>query len=138
MKHDNIILTDNHKRSLSSTLMVAEKMLIEIKDLMADSSQTCCYELNKDVNKSIIEQNLKIIEEALALICVLKEKYNTEKTIQSLQRVIDAKKTKIWETLHNSKSRRIKGFGEFPQKAVKEYDNDIDKLMAIAEKIKIK
>jgi hypothetical protein len=30
------------------------------------------------------------------------------------------------------------GSGEFPQKAVKEYDNDIDKLMAIAEKIIIK
>ena len=138
MKQDSIILTDNHKRSLSSTLIVVEQMLVDIKDLMTDSSQTCCYELNKDVNNSIIEQNLKITEEALAQICLLKEKYNTDKTVQSLQRIIDAKKTKIWETLHNSKSKRMKGFGEFPQKAVKEYDNDIDKLMAITEKIKIK
>ncbi len=138
MKHDRIILTDNHKRSLSSTLIVVEQVLVEIKNLMVIPKQTCCAELNKDINFSIVEQNLKVIEDALAQICLLKDKYNTDKSVQSLQRVVDAKKTKIWETLHNSKSRRMKGFGEFPQKEIKEYDDDIDKLMAIANQIKIK
>lgn len=138
MNQDSIILTDNHKRSFSSTLVVVKQLLVDIKDLMENSSQTCCAELNKDVDNSIIEQNLKVIEEALTQICLLKGKYNTEKTVQSLQRVIDAKRTKIWETLHNSKSRRVKGFGDFPQETVKEYNSDIDKLMAIAEKIRIK
>ena len=32
----------------------------------------------------------------------------------------------------------MKGFGEFPQKLIKEYDTDIDQLMAVAEKIKLK
>jgi hypothetical protein len=138
MNQNSFILTDNHRRSLSSTLIVVEQMLVEIKNLMIMPGQTCCTELNKDINLLIVEQNIKVIEDALSQICLLKDKYKTDKTVLSLQRVVDAKKTKIWETLHNSKSKRIKGFGEFPQKAVKEYDNDIDKLMAIAEKIKIK
>jgi hypothetical protein len=137
MKQDRIILTDNHKRSLSSTLMVVEQLLFELQDVMVNSNQTCCYELKKDLDNRTIEHNQEIIKEALSLTCTLKEKYNADKAVQSMQRIIDAKKTKIWETLHNSKSRRMKGFGEFPQKLIKEYDNDLDHLMAITEKIKL-
>ncbi len=132
------MLTENHKRSLSSTLIVVEQMLVDMKNLMVVPSQTYCLELNKDISFAIVEQNLKVIEDALAQIYLLQDKYNTDKSFLSLQRVVNAKKSKIWETLHNTKSTRIKGFGEFPQKDVKEYDNDIDKLIAIAEKIKIK
>jgi hypothetical protein len=137
MKQNKIELTENHKRSLSSTLIVVEQLLEELEDIMADSKQTCCYELKKDLDIITIENNQKVIKEALTIICSLKEKYNTDKSVQSLQRLIDAKKTKIWETLHNSKSRRMKGFGEFSQKIVKEYDNDIDHLMSITEMIKL-
>lgn len=138
MKQENTLLTVNHKRSFSSTLIVVEQLLIDIKDLMVNSYPSCCAEITKDINKSIIENNLFVVDEALAQICLLKEKYNTDKAVQSLQRAIDAKRTKIWETLHNSKARKLKGFGDFPPKAVKEYDDDLDKLLAIAEKIKIK
>ena len=137
MNQNKIELTENHKRSLSSTLMVVEQLLEELEDIMADSKQTCCYELKKDLDIIKIEHNQKVIKEALTVICALKEKYNTDKSVQSLQRLIDAKKTKIWETLHNSKSRRMKGFGEFSQKIVKEYDSDLDHLMAITEMIKL-
>ena len=137
MKHDKIILTENHKRSLSSTLVVVEQILVDLEDLMVNSNQTCCFELKKDLDNITIGHNQKVIREALEVICSLKDKYNTDKTVQSLQRIVDAKKTKIWETLHNSKSRRMKGFGEFSQKIVKEYDSDLDHLMAITEMIKL-
>jgi len=137
MKYDNIELNDNHKRSLSSTLMVVEQLLVDLMDVMVNSNQRCCYELKKDIDIATIESNQKVIKEALLIVCSLKEKYNTDKTVQSLQRIVDAKKTKIWETLHNSKSRRMKGFGVFPQKLIKEYDSDIDQLMAITDKIKL-
>jgi hypothetical protein len=137
MDQDIIILAENHKRSLSSTLIVVEQLLMDMQQMMVNSNQGCCYEINNDVDIESIEHNNKVIDEALSLICQLKEKYNTEKTVQSLQRVINAKKTKIWETLNNSKSRRMKSFGEFPQKLIKEYDNDLDHLISISEKIKL-
>ena len=135
MQQEKIILTDNHKRSFSSTLQVVEQLLTEIKDQMVISDQKCCYEIKKDLDDQQVENNLKAIETALLKICALKNKYNTEKNIQSLRRVVDTKKTKIWETLHNSKSRRMKGYGEFGQKIGKEYDKDIEELMEITEKI---
>jgi hypothetical protein len=133
---ESITLNQNHKRSLTSTLLIVEQLLIDIKDLMVNPSQACTVELVKDVENSAIHQNLAVIDEALKQICLLKEKYRTDIATQSMQRNIDAKKSKIWEVLHNSKSRRLKGFGVFPQKLIKEYDADIDHLLAITEKIK--
>jgi hypothetical protein len=138
MKKDIIILTDNHRRSLSSTLIVIEQLLVDIKNFMLKPNSMCCTEFVKDINGQVIDHNQQVIEEALEKICLLREKYNTEKEEKSLQRIVNTKKTKIWETLHNSKAVRIKGFGEFPQKLVRIYDKDIDELMAITAKIKIK
>jgi len=136
MINDKLLFNDNHKRSLTSTLMVVEQLLVELEDLHLRPYNTCCYEIKNDVDNDVLNKNLKIIEEARKQICELKVKYNTDKTVQSLQRIIDTKKTKVWEILHNSKSRRMKGFGEFPQKLIKEYDEDIDGLMTITEKLK--
>jgi hypothetical protein len=135
MKDIEILLHDNHKRSLTSTLMIVEQLLIEIEDLMQRPYNTCCFEIKNDIDSDAINQNLKVTTEALKLICQLQKKYNTDKKVQSLQRIIDTKKTKIWEILHDSKSRRMKGFGDFPQRFIKDYDKDIDDLMAMSEKI---
>jgi hypothetical protein len=131
-----ILLQENHRRSLTSTLMIVEQLLIEIEDLMTSQNKTCCFELKNDVDSEKINQNLKVIEDARKQICSLAEKYGTDMHTQSLQRIIDVKKTKIWEILCDSKAKKLKGFGEFPQKLIKEYDNDIDELMSTADKIK--
>ena len=34
MKYDKILLKNNHKRSLTSTLMIIEQLLAELEDLM--------------------------------------------------------------------------------------------------------
>ncbi len=135
MKETEIFLHENHKRSLTSTLIVVEQLLNDIEELMKKPYNTCCYKIEYDIDDEAVNHNLKIIEESRNLICTLHDKYNTEKRVQSLQRIIDTKKTKIWEILHDSKSRRMKGFGEFPQKFIKDYDKDIDDLMAISEKL---
>lgn len=136
MKQDKFLLTDNHKRSLSSTLRIVEQLLIDIEDLMVSPNKAYCFIIDKDLDRSFIDQNLKVIEEARNHIYQLTEKYGTIKSSQSLKRVIDVKKTRIWEILCDSKSKKLKGFGDFPSKSVKEYDDDIDELITITDKLK--
>ena len=131
-----ISLLENHRRSLTSTLMIVEQLLIEIEDLMTSQYKTCCFEIKNDIGNEIINQNLKVIKDARNHVCNLADKYSTDMHTQSLQRIVDVKKTKMWEILCDSKAKKLKGFGDFPQKLVKEYDRDIDELMAIADKIK--
>jgi hypothetical protein len=134
MNH-NIHLPDNHTRGLSSSLMLVEKSLSEMQDLFLKQNDACCYEVVKDVDNDVIAKNISVIQEAKTLICELAGKYGTAREEQSLQRIIDAKRTKIWEILTDSLSRKIKGYGTFPKKYADEYDSDIGKLIEITNKI---
>jgi hypothetical protein len=43
----------------------------------------------------------------------------------------------MWEILCDSKAKKLKGFGDFRQKLIKENDRDIDELMAMPIKLNI-
>ena len=131
-----IRLSENHTRSLSSSLIVAEKSLLELETMLIMQNNSCCNVLMKDVDDKTIEINISAIHEAKNYICELAEKYGTSKDKSSLQRVINAKKTKIWEILTDTLSRKIKGYGTFPKKYSEEYDADINKLIEITNRIK--
>lgn len=135
MDKGKIKLKENHRRSLSSALAMSEKMLTEIEDSLKSLKNTCCFSVENDVDPEKILHNLAIIQEAREQICKLAAKYNTDRQNQSLSRLINAKKTKIWEILCDTKAKKQKGFGEFPKELVKEFDEDIDKLMEITNKI---
>ncbi|MFZ0282867.1 MAG: hypothetical protein WAL29_14540, partial [Bacteroidales bacterium] len=95
----------------------------------------CCSEVLKDVDNDTILNNIFIIKEARYEICRLADKYGISKEKLSLQRIIDAKRTRIWEMLTNTLSRKIKGYGTLPKKYVDEYDSDIAKLIEITNGI---
>jgi hypothetical protein len=135
MKLAKTKLTENHRRSLTSALMMVEQMMFEMKDSLLTSYNTCCLEIEKDVSEKDKNYDLEIINKALEQICKLADKYEIEKRKQSLKRIVNAKKTKSWEILCDMKSRKQKGFGEFPKELTKEYDNDIEELLIIIEKI---
>jgi hypothetical protein len=137
MKQAKTKLTDNHRRSLTSALMMVEQMMIEMKDALLISYDACCLEIEKDICEKDKNFDLEIINKALEQICKLADKYEIEKRKQSLKRIVNAKKTKSWEILCDMKSRKQKAFGEFPKELVKEYDNDIERLLAIIEKINL-
>lgn len=130
-----IHLTTNHTRALSSSMTVVEKSLIELEQLMLHHNDTCCNEVLKDVGDDTIENNIKVIREARKYICVLTQKYGTSKLKLSLQRIIDARKTKIWEVLTDTTSKKMNGYGTFPKKYADEFDSDIKELIEITRKI---
>jgi hypothetical protein len=130
-----IHLPENNTRVLSSSLMLVEKSLMEMEELFLEKDDACCSEVLKDVDNDTILYNISIIKEARTEICKMADKYSTSKEKLSLQRIIDAKRTKIWETLNNTLSRKIKGYGTFPKKYLDEYDSDIGKLIEITNRI---
>ena len=133
--NNKIHLPDNHTRGLSSSLMLVEKSLTEMQELFLKQDNACCYEVEKDVDHEVITKNISAIQEAKNLICELANKYGTTKEKQSLQRIINAKRTKIWEILTDTLSRKTKGYGTFPKKYAGEYDSDIGKLIEITNRI---
>jgi len=133
---NKIYLSENHTRSLSSSLTIVEKSLMELEDMLIKQSNSCCNVLMKDVDDKTIETNISVIQEARSFICELAEKYGTSKDKSSLQRVINAKRAKIWEILSETLSRNMRGYGTFPKKHAEEFDTDITKLIEITNRIK--
>src|SRR4030042_821501 len=126
-----IHLSENHTRSLSSSLIVIEKSLLELEGMLLKQSNSCCNVLMKDIDDETIATTISAIQEAKSYICELAKKYGISQEKLSLQRVINAKRTQIWEILTDTLSRKIKGYGTFPKKYVDEYDSDINKLIDI-------
>ncbi len=133
----NHLLDENYRRSLKSTLMVVEKLLVEMEDLLLHNTQSLTWEVKDDIDPEMKAYNLSLIQDARSHIGKLMEKYGIEKNTRSMQRMIDVKKVKIWEVLSNSKSERLKGFGKLNQSTEVEFNNDIDALLATTEKIVI-
>ena len=130
-----IHLPENYTRALSSCLLLVEKSLIELKELMLKQNDACCNDVVKDIDDDAIANNISIIQEAKTEICKLADKYSTSKDIQYLQRIIIAKRTMIWIILTDSLPKNLKGFSKFPQEFVDEYSSDIENLIEITKRI---
>jgi hypothetical protein len=132
----NIYLSETQTRSLSSSLIVVEKSLLELENMIQNSNNSCCNVLIKDIDDEILSNNISAIREAKRYICELSEKYGTHEEKLSLQRIINAKRAKIWETLTDALTKKSKGYGAIPKKYADEYDSDINRLLEIVNEIK--
>jgi len=129
------LLGENHRRSLTSALTIVEQLLNEIEGTLAGRLSSCCVELVDDITEEEKSHNREVIIEARRQICILAEKYRTNRRKQSIRRIIDAKKTRIWEVLIDTRAKRQKSYGAFPNELVAEYDGDINGLLKITDKI---
>ncbi|HKK43255.1 MAG TPA: hypothetical protein VJ963_12650 [Bacteroidales bacterium] len=132
----NIYLSEIRTRSLSSSLIVVEKSLLELEDMLQNSNNSCCNVLIKDIDDEILSNNISAIRKAKRYICELSKKYGTQEEKLSLQRIINAKRAKIWETLTDALTEKSKGSGAIPPKYADEYDIDITRLLEMVNEIK--
>ena len=65
------------------------------------------------------------------------EKYNLRKEEILLSRLINSRRAKMWETVTDTNSRKLKGFTEFPKELAAEFDEDIAKLKAVLDELEI-
>lgn len=132
----NIYLSETQARSLSSSLIVVEKSLLELEDMLQNSNNSCCNVLIKDIDDETLANNISAIREAKRYICELAKKYGTHEEKLSLQRIINAKRAKIWEVLTDALSEKSKGYGTIAKKYADEYDSDITMLLEMVNEIK--
>ena len=89
-----------------------------------------------DVNEPTdLQHYIEIFREIKIQIRYLSDKYELRSTHFNLSQVINSKKAKMWEVLCDSKSMKLKGFGQFPPEYVLEFDSDIEKLLKLTERI---
>lgn len=78
---------------------------------------------------------LQIIDEIKSTIVFLYSKYSLSTEKLAVTWMIQINKTKIWEVLSDTTSKRLKNYGGFPEEEAPEFDSDMAKLRNLVEKL---
>jgi hypothetical protein len=125
---NKIILSENHRRSVSSSVHIIEKMLTEIEKVISYPDGGVLSRTVNDVPDIDMNHYMSAIDIIKSEIRIISEKYNLRTEEIKMSRVINSRKAKMWETITDTSSRKLKGFKEFPKEIADEFDADIARL----------
>ena len=129
---DKIVLSENHPRSVSSSMQIIEKMVNEIEKAILFPGNGVTIKSVNDMEKTDFNLYIKGLDEVKKQIKYMAEKYDLRMDEVKLSRLINSRKAKMWETITDTTSRKLKGYKDFPKETAEEFDADINRLrMAI-------
>jgi len=132
---DKIKLKPNHKRSFSSTLYLLEKMTTEIREVLTAEKELRMQEVKKDLSEEKKQTVFMALDEIETEILRLAGKYQLTPQEMVESHFLNSRKSKAWEILNDSLSKRMSGFGEFPPELAGEFDGDIEHLLKLVNKL---
>lgn len=132
---DKVILSENHKRAVTSAMYLVEKLVVELEDELLHHNEKVMMKISNEGKITDEQHYITIINNIKSGICKMADKYNLTPTYSGYNQIINSKKTKIWEILENTKSKKLKGYGEFPKELAQEFDLDIENLLILTEDI---
>jgi hypothetical protein len=131
-----IHLLPNHRRSLSVTADAIDRSLREMEEVLRERG-------SEEVTKKILpvyseaeRQNLlQAIDEIRKENQAMVEHLNLERSKFAEDQIINSRVSHLWTILVDSKSRKLKNFGEVPKDVAPEIDCHVDKLLEILKQM---
>jgi len=112
-----------------------EKMVEEMAFTLTNSNDLVMQKTEHDISTAQKVSILKTLELVKAEITRLASKYQLDRQTLVESHFVNARKSKAWEMLHNTKSKHLNAFGKFPKNLSKEFDEDLDKLLKLIGKL---
>ena len=135
IKMKNINLPANHRRSFASTLFLLEKMAVEIRETLHSEKELRMQKTEKDLSEARKESVMNVLNALETQIAILADKYQLQPQELIESHFLNARKSKAWEILNDSFSKRMRGFGEFPPELAREFDADVQNLLDLISKL---
>ena len=121
-------LPPNHLRSVSASIYLVEKTIDELEHMLTRSREHSTYKTINDIDESKKAELLETIMQARKLIAEIMYKYRLNREVTYMSRFLNARKSRMWEILCDTTSKRMKGYGHLPEETASELDRDINKL----------
>ncbi len=134
--NDKKSLPENQLRSVSSSIYLIEKLLLDIQHVFLENGSSRMLETKEDITPEKREAMLQTIKQIKEELNTFADKYQLTKQTLSQGQIINSRKSKMWEILNNTTSKSLKGFGTFPPELTDEFDEDIRNLLQQVEKIR--
>lgn len=130
---DKIVLSENHRRSISSSIMIIGRMMMDIERALLNPPDGVMSKTVIDIPDLNTNHFISVLKEMRLQISTLANKYNLKTEEVKLSRIINSRKAKMWETIKDTTSRKLKGYGKFPVEFAEEFDKDIKNLLKLIE-----
>jgi len=130
---ERIVLSDNHRRSISSSMQIIDKMMMDIERALLNPTEGVISKTVNDIPDLNANYLISVIKEMKTEISSLVIKYNLKTEEVKTSRIINSRKAKMWETITDTNSRKLKGYSKFPTEFAEEFDKDISKLRKLIE-----
>jgi len=132
---DKIVLSENHRRSISSSMMIIERMMMDIERALLNPPDGVMSKTVNDIPDLNANHYVSDLNEMKIQISNLAYKYNLKSEEVRLSRMINSRKAKMWETIKDTSSRKLKGYGKFPIEFAEEFDKDIKNILKLIENL---
>jgi len=127
-------LSEPQKRSLTVTVRKIDEQMNRLERALRHGTEAgLLYTIRDSYSPAEKEHLLEQIVRVRRVLKILKEKFHLEPMETDLRRIVVATASHLWVILEDSKSRRLKGYGEVPEELARELDPLLDELIRLID-----
>ena len=119
-----------HAGALAARMLVLEEDCREIERNL-EGFHGILYEYTGEIPESARQRMRETLAEILDKLQVTSLELRLRKQVVELERLIDSRLSRIWVTLHESKSRGLRGYGVVPDELKKYLDPRMDEILSL-------
>ena len=124
-------LNDNQRRTLEVALRLLEVTLDDIDTLLERDRDGILYAVRTRIPVERTEELTRLSAEARALLTDLARKYQLQKQERDGARTISAQLSSRWESLEDTRPRKLRAYGPVDPALVPELDPPMERLIQL-------
>ncbi len=120
-----------HAGALAARMLILEEDCRDIERHL-DGFRGILYEYAGEIPESAKQRMRATLAEILDKLEVISLELGLRKQVVELDRLIESRLSRIWVTLHESKSRGLRGYGVVPEDLKEYLDPRMDGILSLA------
>jgi len=126
----HIALSDNHRRAITTTLTLLDERLCEFEQIAHGREvQSLLYREQNDLSAAERKRLLQEIARAHQTIREIRDTLLLEPVVHVLSRQLRGASSSLWETLIETQSKRLRGYGKVPRALAQYLDPNLERLI---------
>jgi hypothetical protein len=126
----HIPLSDNHRRAITTTLWLLDERLCEFEQIAHGREvRSVLYHERNDLSAAERKRLLQEIARAHETIREIRNTLLLEPRVQVLSRLLRGTSSSMWETLVETQSKRLRGYGKVPRTLAQYLDPSLERLV---------
>jgi hypothetical protein len=126
-----LAISPAHAGALAARMLILEEDCREIERNL-DGFRGILYEYAGEIPQATKEQMRSILAEILEKLESISLELGLRKQVIELDKLIESRLSRIWVTLHESKSRGLRGYGAVPEELKRYLDPRMDEILSLA------